>query len=213
MPALAADLPTKAPPAAAVSVTNWGGLYLGIEGGADWGRFKQTNTISGVSLGYFPQHGALAGATVGYNWQTATNLVLGLEADMSWANLKGTQACGPTLNFICTTEMRDFGTLRARFGVAALSSTLFYVTGGVAYGDIRATRNVNATVSDNWRAGGTIGGGFETMIMPHVSVKLEYLYANFPGTATTYIVTSTSTPVAAAERDVQIVRAGLNWHF
>jgi len=50
-------------------------------------------------------------------------------------------------------------------------------------------------------------------LMPHVSAKLEYLYAKFSGTATTYIITVNGDPIAAEERDVQIVRAGLNWHF
>ena len=44
-------------------------------------------------------------------------------------------------------------------------------------------------------------------------VKLEYLYATFPGTATTYTIIANGNPIAATERDVQIVRAGLNWHF
>ncbi|HWC94509.1 MAG TPA: outer membrane protein [Pseudolabrys sp.] len=211
LPAFAADLPVKAP-ANIAAVTNWTGFYIGIEGGADWGRFSQTNTISGVSLGFFDQKGGLIGGTAGYNWQTG-NWIFGLETDLSWTDLSGTQACGPTLNFICTTEMRSFGTLRGRLGTTVLDNVMLYLTGGLAYGDIRATRNVSATVSDNWRAGWTLGGGGEMMLLPNWSVKLEYLYATFPGTATTYLVTSTGTPVAAVERDVQIVRIGLNWHL
>ena len=211
LPAFAADLPVKAP-ANIAAVTNWTGFYIGIEGGADWGRFSQTNTITGVSLGFFDQKGGLIGGTVGYNWQTA-NWIFGLETDLSWTDLSGTQACGPTLSFICTTKMRSFGTLRGRLGTTVLDNLMLYVTGGLAYGDIRATRNVSATISDNWRAGWTLGGGGEMMLLPNWSVKLEYLYATFPGTATTYIVTASGTPVAAVERDVQVVRAGLNWHF
>jgi outer membrane immunogenic protein len=211
VPALAADLPVKAP-AKAVAFTNWAGLYVGISGGGDWGRFSQTNTISGVSLGYFNQTGGLIGGTVGYNWQ-AGNFVYGLETDLSWSNLTGTQSCGPTLTFICNTDMRAYGTVRARAGMTVLSNTIAYVTGGLAYADIRATRNVNATVSDNWKAGYTIGGGIETMLWPQWSVKIEYLYSDFPGTATTYLVTTTSTPVATDERNVHIVRAGVNYHF
>lgn len=210
-PVMAADMPAKAP-VKAVAYTNWTGFYIGISGGGDWGRFSQTNTISGVSLGYFNQTGGLIGGTVGYNWQ-AGNFVYGLETDLSWSNLTGTQSCGPTLTFICNTDMRAYGTVRARAGMAVLSNTIAYVTGGLAYADIRATRNVSATVSDNWKAGYTIGGGVETMLWPNWSVKLEYLFSDFPGTATTYMVTSTSTPVASDERNVHIVRAGVNYHF
>ena len=209
-PVFAADLPVKAP--GKTAATNWSGWYVGIEGGGAWGRAAQTNTISGVSLGYYDQKGGLVGGTLGYNWQVA-NLILGLETDLSWASLTGAEACGPTLTFSCPTELRAFGTLRGRLGVAVWGKTILYAAGGLAYGDIRATRNVSATTSDNWRAGWTIGGGVETMLFPRWSLKLEYLYSTFPGTGTTYIVTSTATPVSTVEIDVQIVRAGLNWHF
>lgn len=207
--AAAADLPTKAPPAAAPS---WTGFYLGAQGGAAWGRFAQTNQVSGVSLGYFDQSGALAGGTTGYNWQQG-NFVAGLEGDLAWSNLIGQQVCGPARDHACTTEMRAFGTLRGRLGVLVMPSTLIYAAGGLAYADIRATRDSGATVGEDWRAGWTVGGGVETMVAPQLSLKLEYLYSTFPGTATTYTIIATSTPVTAVERDVHMARAGLNWHF
>jgi len=139
--------------------------------------------------------------------------VYGLETDLSWTNLSGTQACGPGSAFICTTDVRAIGTFRGRVGMTVLDNVLLYATGGLAYADIHATRNAGATDSDNWRAGWTLGGGAEIMLMPHLSAKIEYLYANFPGTATTYLIIANGNPIAAEERDVQIVRAGLNWHF
>jgi outer membrane immunogenic protein len=211
LPALAADLPVKAP-VKTVLATNWSGFYIGIEGGGEWGRFSQTNTLNGISLGFFDQRGGLVGGTAGYNWQMA-NWIVGLETDLSWTNLSGTQPCGPGNAFVCTTEMRSFGTARARAGTTVLNNTIAYVTGGLAYGDIRATRNLGATASDDWRVGWTVGGGIETMLIANWSAKVEYLYADFPGEGTTYVVTVTNTPVAAVERNVSIVRAGLNWHF
>jgi outer membrane immunogenic protein len=204
-------MPTKAPLKAAA--TNWTGFYIGVEGGGDWGRFSQTNTLNGISLGFFDQKGGLVGGTAGYNWQAGA-WVYGLETDLSYNKLTGTQDCGPGSAFICTTELRTFGTVRGRVGTTAFgTNTLVYATGGLAYGNVFATRNAGATEANDWRAGWTVGGGAEMMIVPNWSVKVEYLYANFPGTATTYIVTGSNTPVAAVERDVQIVRAGLNWHF
>ena len=210
-PALSADLPVKAPVKSAVAV-NWTGLYVGVSGGGDWGRFSQTNTTNGISNGVFNQKGGLVGGTLGYNWQMAT-WVLGLETDLSWTNLSGTQACGPGSAFICTTDARALGTLRGRAGMTVLDNVLLYATGGLAYADIHATRNAGATESDNWRAGWTLGGGAEMMLMPHLSAKLEYLYAAFPGTATTYTIIANGNPIAAEEKDIQIVRAGLNYHF
>jgi outer membrane immunogenic protein len=212
--ALAADLPTKAPVSRSISepATNWAGWYVGIEGGGDWGQFSQTNTITNVSLGTFNQKGGLVGGTVGYNFQSGF-LVYGLETDLSWTNLSGTQTCGPTRTNICTTNMDAIGTVRGRIGATLLPNVIAYVTGGLAYADIHATRDTGATESHDWRATWTVGGGAEMMIFPRWSLKAEYLYIDFPGTATTYMVTATSTPVAATERNVHILRAGLNWHF
>jgi outer membrane immunogenic protein len=212
--AFSADLPVKAPPhvQTAAAAVNWSGWYVGVEGGGDWGQFAQTNTLTNVSLGTFNQHGTLVGGTAGYNWQSGI-WVYGVETDLSWTNLSGTQVCGPTRRNICTTDMRAFGTLRGRIGATVLPNLLAYVTGGLAYGDIRATRDSGATQSSDWRATYTVGGGAEMMILPRWSLKAEYLYANFPGTATTYTIIANGTPVAATERNVHIVRAGLNFHF
>jgi outer membrane immunogenic protein len=213
--AAAADLPTKAPALTSVTAApamNWTGWYVGIAGGGDWGQFAQTNTITNVSLGTFNQKGGLVGGTVGYNWQSGI-WVYGLETDLSWTNLSGTQICGPTRTNICTTDMRTIGSARGRIGATVFPNTLAYLTGGLAYADIRATRDTGATEAHNWRATWTIGGGAEVMIFPRWSLKAEYLYADFPGTATTYMVTATATPVAATERNVHILRAGLSWHF
>jgi outer membrane immunogenic protein len=213
-PAVSADLPVKALPPAQIATSTWAGWYIGIEGGGDWGQFTQTNTLSNVSLGTFNQRGALAGGTIGYNWQSGL-LVLGLETDLSWTDLSGTQNCGPTRTNICTTDLRSIGTARARIGTAVLPNTLLYATGGLAYADIHATRDTGATESHDWRTTWTAGVGAEYMMFPRVSLKAEYLYAAFDGVATTYIVTAGTTPipVAAAERAVHIVRGGLNWHF
>ena len=37
-PALAADMPTKAPPPIAAPVYNWTGFYVGVNAGFGWGR-------------------------------------------------------------------------------------------------------------------------------------------------------------------------------
>jgi len=199
---------------AAEPVASWTGFYVGAEGGWAHARAAQTNTVSNVSDGYYGQSGGIVGGTFGYNWQFS-NWIVGLETDLAWSGIKGEETiCGKAHNQICPTELRTFGTARGRVGYLALPSTMIFAAGGLAYGEIKAYKEVVAlTGGDDWRAGWTIGGGFETMFAPHWSVKVEYLYATFDGTATTYTITATTTPIAAVERDVQMVRAGINWHF
>ncbi|HXD44753.1 MAG TPA: outer membrane protein [Pseudolabrys sp.] len=192
----------------------WSGWYVGIEGGWARAQAAQTNTKTNVSDGYYGQGGGLAGGTFGYNWQMA-DWVVGLETDLAWSGIKGEETiCGPAHNQICPTELRSFGTARGRVGYLVIPSTMIYAAGGLAYGEIKAYKEtVAVTGGDDWRTGWTIGGGVETMFAPHWSFKVEYLYATFPGTATTYTITASSTPISAVERDIHMVRGGVNWHF
>ena len=87
--AMAADLAVRAPAryVAPVSVYNWTGFYVGIEGGGGWGFARQRDAL-GFNSGGYNVSGGLVGGTVGYNWQI-NRLVLGLEADESWADIRG----------------------------------------------------------------------------------------------------------------------------
>src|SRR6516164_6825224 len=77
--ALAADLPPSPPRAPAVYVPavlpvyNWGGIYLGINGGWGWGKGKFTFTDAAFPNGFSGtanDSGGVAGGTAGVNWQT-----------------------------------------------------------------------------------------------------------------------------------------------
>jgi outer membrane immunogenic protein len=89
-----------------------------------------------------------------------------------------------------------------------------FITGGLAVADIRAGQDgVLGTATDQWRAGWTIGGGVEAMFAPNWSAKIEYLYADFgTGAATSYTPVG-GVNVGASERNVNVVRGGINYHF
>jgi outer membrane immunogenic protein len=222
-PALAADMAVKAPPVPVVPMYSWAGFYLGVEGGGGWAKSRQTDTF-GVTTGNYNQSGGLAGGTIGYNWQWG-NIVAGLEADMSWAGINGSvnlpALCSAGGGTVCFTNMRWLNTDRARLGVlvGAQNQFLLYVTGGLAGADIRSGQQPCAVplaafgqvascgTKTEWAAVG--GAGVEAMIVQHWSAKLEYLYTNF-GTHTFYTV---FIPVNVKENNVNIVRAGVNYHF
>jgi outer membrane immunogenic protein len=219
-PALAADMAVKAPPAPVAPMYSWAGFYIGVEAGGGWAKSQQTDTF-GVTSGSYNQGGALAGGTIGFNWQMG-NIVAGLEADMSWAGIDGSvnvATCTAGGTTTCFTDMRWLNTDRARLGVlvGAQNQFLLYVTGGAAGADIRTGQVSCAAVpvgaiavcgtKTEWAGVG--GAGVEAMIAPHWSAKVEYLYTNF-GTHTFYTV---FIPVNARESNVNIVRAGFNWHF
>ena len=96
MSASAADMAarpyTKAP--ALVSVYNWGGFYIGANGG--WGSSHKCwdfTTPAGAFLvaeGCHDSTGGTVGGQIGYRWQAA-NWVFGLEAQGNWADFKGSK--------------------------------------------------------------------------------------------------------------------------
>ncbi len=219
-PALAADMPVKAPPPPPAPTWSWAGFYIGPEAGGGWAHSQQTDT-GGTTSGPYNQSGGLAGGTIGYNWQR-NNVVFGLEADMSWAGIDGSVSlpglCTAGSGTVCFTNMHWLNTDRARLGVTSPSGQfLFYVTGGVAGASIQggqescSTPVFGAIASCGRRTEwAPVGGvGVEAMLAPKWSAKVEYLHTSFD-THTFYTV---FIPVNVTENNVNILRVGVNYHF
>jgi outer membrane immunogenic protein len=204
--AAAADLPPRPAPApyykapVAVPVYNWTGFYIGINGGGGFGRSTWDTT------GSFDISGGLVGGTVGYNYQFGQGVV-GIEGDIDWADINGTTNtfCG----FGCKTSDHWLSTVRGRLGYAA-DRFMPFVTGGAAFGDIRASTPGFAG-GNNTNAGWTVGAGLEFAIAGNWTAKAEYLYVDLGkfncgiscGAAVTDNVSFTT----------NIVRAGVNYRF
>jgi outer membrane immunogenic protein len=184
--------PVKAP--AYVPGYTWTGFYVGINGGYGWGR----STWDSFGTNTDPS-GGLVGLTAGYNWQTGP-WVFGLEGDIDWSDIKGTSVGLETKN-------NWLGTARGRLGYAFANRVMPYVTGGAAFGDIRATQFGVGTVHDT-NVGWTVGAGVETAIAGNWTAKLEYLYADLGDVNCTACV-----PTANVNFRTHIVRAGVNVRF
>jgi outer membrane immunogenic protein len=133
-----------------------------------------------------------------------------------------------------------FGTVRGRIGGTVTPNILLFVTGGLAYGEVKssiAVDGVNITGSQgtnnviltpagtvisgsSTRVGYTIGAGIEGAIGGNWTAKLEYLYIDL-GTVSlrgiTPILTTTpgtflATNISSRVTD-NILRVGVNYHF
>ena len=101
-PAMAADMPVKAPLAPAASPYSWTGFYAGGNIGYSWGRSANSlsfvdatsGAILSASDAKFDLNGVIGGVQIGRNWQT-NNWVWGLEADFQGSGQKGSgsEAC------------------------------------------------------------------------------------------------------------------------
>ncbi len=224
--ASAADLGGKAPVYKSPVMFSWTGCYVGVEGGAAWGRSKDTDADpANVNFGLpinngFDVSGGLVGGTVGCNYQL-NNWVFGVENDISWTDVKGSAFdISPPFQNGATSQTSEkwLDTLRGRIGFA-WDRALFYGTAGGAFASTTVqVCGVITCVSDSQtRTGWVAGAGVEYAARDHVTLKLEYLHADF-GTGT-YINPSVVTAPGHTilTRDVpltnDIVRAGVNYKF
>jgi outer membrane immunogenic protein len=224
--ARAADLPVKAPAPEPVAY-NWSGCYLGIEGGGNWGRSSETDAISpgnpalvGLPVtGDFNLRGALFGGTLGCNYQVGT-WVFGVENDFSWTNKSGSANDVPPFTTTAVNQLSEkwIDTLRGRIGIA-WDRALFYGTGGAAFANttLSVCGQVLCVNDSQTRPGWVAGIGVEYALWQSLSVKIEYLHADFGSRL--YVDPPVVTPRGGTfvTRDVRltddIVRAGLNWRF
>ncbi len=207
VPALAADMPVKAPPPSVAAPTySWTGFYGGGNAGGAWGNFDPStvavlNPVTGLTAGNAALVTALGttlsikpdafvgGFQAGYNWQTA-NFVYGFEADIKSFHLSGNStsaaASGPvTFTLGASASATWLATARGRVGVAA-NNWLFYATGGAAFTHLSGLFTYADTVPhteaasfSNTKTGYTVGGGVEVGIWGSWTVKAEYLYVDF----------------------------------
>jgi len=190
----------QAPP----GVVSWGGPYVGLNLGGDWGQLPgsvsvgSTGSIPGTTrhLNGSTNAAVTGGGQAGYNYQI-DNFVLGVEGDFRGGGLDtrtGVPPGGLTnfpsgSNFKASSDWN--GSVRGRVGYA-WNQFLFYGTGGVAFADVSLkTRFAPGTAPDGTALPGssssqsttligpTVGGGIEYAVTPNISVAGEYRYTDY----------------------------------
>jgi outer membrane immunogenic protein len=218
----AADLalPIKAPPPP--PAWTWTGCYVGIEGGGAMGTDRVTATtgaFAGRTVTTITPSNGLVGGTFGCNYQVSRLFVIGIEDDISFNGLHARAAdLAPfTTTFSHSVRGTWLDTLRGRVGIVTWDNTLFYATGGAAFGGLQDSvtgPGVGASVT-NTVTGWTAGGGVEWMPFQNWTVKVEYLRVEFPTITDSF---NTAPPVGTftgvtTRLSENIIRAGVNWHF
>ena len=212
-PAIAADLPLKAPPAPPpVPAFSWTGFYIGANIGGAFTHDTLTDNLTGASLSS-DNDGFIGGGQVGYNWQI-NSWVLGIEGVIDGTTLSRT---GPgvvtgigTLQGHTSTDW--ISTLTGRVGYAA-DRWLWYAKGGGAWAQESASitnLGTGASVSaSNTRSGWTVGGGIEWAFAQQWSAKLEYDFVRLDNSNFNTFAGDTLT----FRRDINMVMAGVNYRF
>ncbi len=235
--AQAADLPSSkmAPVAPVFLAYNWTGFYVGAHAGAAFVQRNRGvdvntyNTVAGDAASLGAKTAFIGGLQVGYNHQFS-NFVLGVEADISYLGYRSRASTPASIalfggDTIYQAKADWLGTARLRAGVA-IDRALIYVTGGLAYSDLKYSvvdacivapcggATINASGRPDW--GWVLGGGLEYAITNNWTVKGEYLYASFRGRT----VSAAAGPGAGGtfnfrfgRTDMHIARLGVNYKF
>ena len=225
-------------------VANWAGWYIGGNGGSATARNPSELSVvqpaplpSGVLERFnLSPDGYFGGAQVGYNWQAA-NWVYGIEADIQGSSQKDNKLCifacvAAAVSVPVEQKMQWFGTVRGRLGYS-VGATLFYATGGFAYGGVKTSFGVNQVApppassieasSSQTRTGYAVGAGIESpfeffgLFGKNWTAKTEYLFVDLGKTSVSLPIPA---PVPAGTAFVidsrvqeHIFRTGLSYHF
>ncbi|SJZ85287.1 high affinity Mn2+ porin [Enhydrobacter aerosaccus] len=208
-------------PALAADPVPASGFYAGAHMGYLFGNATATlaDPTGGVaSAGGTSPYGTLAGGVqAGYQWITPSRWMLGLEADLTFANfmdLSDTLSYRATGTGTANEQLEFLGSLRGRVGYTFGAWTP-YLTGGLAFASTRFSRTDLTTGNEDatpgqWRTGYTVGGGVDYMLDPRWSARLEYLYTNLSLRGFSFA----SAPASySSQYSLNEFRVGLNYHF
>jgi high affinity Mn2+ porin len=208
VPALAADMPLKAP---RISFHEWSGLYIGAHAGFGGGHSSAALSDPVLTETRNRHSGLIGGLQAGYNYRASSGVLLGFEADVSFPNYLRSNLVVSSLTTARSdvTEQWDYiGTARGRLGYSA-GPWLFYATGGFAWAGERFLNTPTGGEDEKHlhiRPGWAAGAGVEYAFAPHWSVKLEYLTYQF-GKADVRFPSATQ---YTSTTDFQSLRVGLN---
>jgi len=224
------NLPVKAP-YAVQQAWSWTGFYVGVNLGYGLGRDPTSYAMrtpfgsQEESFKIMPS-GVLGGGQLGYNWQFG-RLVAGLETDIQATAITDSVCVfgcirNTFFNLVGNVEQKLpwFGTTRGRLGYVGDSGAMFYLTGGVAYGETQTniahsqgsppTFTVNTTQT---KTGWAFGGGVEVPVASRWKVKAEYLYVDLGSQTIAFSPQPlVNVGVATAFRE-NIFRVGANYAF
>lgn len=196
----------------------WTGFYAGLQAGYGWSdsRYSDTDYLSENNPAGF-----IGGAYLGYNYQRSDRVVLGIDADIAYSGMNGSDGqrylSDPSTSIAgveSDLEIRWSGALRARLGYAA-GRFLPYIAGGVSFAryDFRWEDHVNGTVPfrhNETLIGWNIGTGFEYAVSERMTFRAEYRYTDF---GTDHFPNTYSGPLTKIELQTHDVRLGVAVKF
>lgn len=174
--------PFIATSAIAEATTDWTGAYFGLSVGYADGWSEHYYDRAGHGLAETDPSGGAIALTGGYNYQFENGVVLGVEAELGFADISDdTKVVFDDHDY--TTEWGGaFGSLRGRFGYAE-GDTLFFATAGLGFmgsDEVVVGNTPQEGASNDGTMTGFAGGlGVEHRYSERMSIKLEWVSYSF----------------------------------
>jgi outer membrane immunogenic protein len=154
-------MPMEQPP-----IASWSGAYAGISAGYGFaGRSRDDTAANRIGT-----DGFVGGGFLGYNVDTGSGIVAGVEGDLGYSGVKGSNA---------GTEVKSGldGSLRARIGYTVTPDMLVYATAGGAAKRMSVTEG-GVKDSGN-QLGWTAGAGTDVKLTDNLFGRVEYRYTDY----------------------------------
>jgi outer membrane protein OmpA-like peptidoglycan-associated protein len=230
-----------AAPSLAQTPYNWAGAHVGLSAGAGWGNADISTNFFSTSTGVFVPNapispgsarlhtsGFIGGGQLGYD-TTIGSLLLGVEGDFAGSTVNGKRTLsGIDVEPLAFTETQKLdlnwlATLRVRAGYELFPGWMPYLTGGLAFADMKGTSTTTFPTTGvtynssttTIRTGGVVGAGVDFMVMPNLTVGAQYLYMSLNKFSTQgrqspggfFTKTTSFTP------QFNVFRLTVNYHF
>lgn len=155
---------------AAPPTFSWNGFYAGGNAGASLGRSK-IGLDDGGEVKSMNPYGFIGGLYAGYNIDVGGDVILGLDTDFLWSNLR-------KYNNVDRLNQKWTGSTRLRVGYA-VNRWFPYVAAGVSYSKIDALFDQDGdSVKNKIHAGWTAGTGYDYAMTDNVLLRAEYRYSD-----------------------------------
>jgi outer membrane immunogenic protein len=228
-PALAADLPVKAPPPPVIPMYNWTGFYIGGNGGwagddACWDIILVAGVLS-EGCGH-EKSGGVIGGQIGYrSQQPGSHFVWGLEAQGDWANINRSHISVLDPAFTLNSKLDGIGLFTSQFGFAWDTWLWYFKSGFAVTGnrfDITSTvGGLDLVTSSTTRWGGSVGTGIEygfgawsiALEYDHLFMGSSNLAFVTPAVTTATLVVPPTFVLNRVSQDVDMVTLRFNYRF
>ena len=213
--------------ALANETSNWNGFYAGANLGYGWGTTQDLHNSEAAKQDL---DGISGGIQFGHNWQLENNIVLGVETNLSFNNIKESwkdRDNNPYSSYYGKDSIKQAGSLTMKAGYA-IDKFLPYVTAGVTIAQTDHTLGCNPslvsatnecktpyeTSKNDIAVGPTVGMGIAYKVTDNLSAGLEYQYTNL-GKSSANLVDPNKP--SAAEREFKTSYSTtafkMNYHF